>query len=109
MKRHTTGDVCLGFREEIPPDEDLEEVTHGWQYFKSRDRVSRDGKRGGPRGAQNKDSHRLSERGRAGGRARQENRKRSRRAVKEVLLRYEPCADGRSRRRRPDLRTSHQS
>lgn len=29
MKRHTTGDVCLGFRGEIPPGEDLEEVTCG--------------------------------------------------------------------------------
>lgn len=104
----------LGFRGEILPDEDLEEVTPWWQYFKSRDRVSRDGKRGGPQDAQDKDSYRrgaprVSERGWGGG----ESKTRGQEVVQVGSERSAPGmrarADGRLGRRRPELRPSHQT
>ena len=116
---YTNGEACnwrcvLGFRGEILPDEDLKEVTCGWQYFKSRDRMSRDGKGRGPRGAQDKDSYRrgaprISERGWGGG----ESKTREQEAVHVGSEGSAPgmraCADGRSGRRRPELRTSRQT
>ena len=80
----------------------------------SRDRVSRDGKGEGPRGAQDKDSYRrgaprVSERGWGGG----ESKTREQEVVQVGSEGSAPGmrahADGRSGRRRPERRTSRQT